>query len=163
MLLVGCRYAGSLWACYPEPSPDGGGDYAALSRQVDDIVSAPPGATGTIQASADEWAAYLSQDILPLAGATGYHCDVRFAPEAVSVTLRDSGNRPLLLVAARTDDSHGALALSRACLGPVQLPQALLSPANRVLAATLSSGELGISLVDARVVDGRLYLTLKRY
>jgi hypothetical protein len=163
VLLVACRSAAAPGGCCPQALAHDYVGYAALARQVDEFVGAPRGATGVIEASGAELTAYLSADILPLSGATGYHGDVLLAPDSVAAVLRDSADRPLACVGLLPTDAAPGLRLSRVCLGPLSLPAALVSPLNEVLAATLGSGELGVSLLDARVVDDRLYLTLRRY
>jgi len=157
-----CCHAVAMDADYPEPLPATGADYSRLAEQVDAIIASADGATGVVSASAAEFSAYLSDYLLPLAGASGYRCDVRFADGTATVVLRDAALRPLALLAVDTSATGAATRVSALSLGPIALPHLLTKHLGSVLAATLSSGELGFSLVDARVSDGRAYFTVTR-
>lgn len=161
VLLVACRPAATP-NCYPPAVERSYVDTSAVVQQVDDLVGAPRGATGSIEASSAELSAYLTGDVLSLAGASGYRADVVLAPDIVTAVMRDAAARQLAAASASVGGSAG-LHLTSICVGPLRLASPLVSLADRVLAATLGSGELGVGLVDARVAGDRLYLTLKRY
>jgi hypothetical protein len=161
---AGCRTPRAAAGCYPAEATPNYTRYEALAQQVGAVASAPPGSTVVVSASPAEAAAFVSVEILPLIGLSGYGCEASLTGATLGVVLRSNSGPPVAAVHVETDarDGEGWPRLARLCVGPAAAPAWLTGALGRAGLATLASGELGIRLVAARTFEGRVYLTLRR-
>ena len=162
---LSCRLTSTESLPVLEPGPLGDiRGHARLQAGIDRLIVSPAGTTVILCTTAEELESYVNGELLPRAGFPGLRVRIALTAETAAAEIALSERGPSVqawFVSARSEQGS-CMQLAYLSAGRLTASRAVIGLLNRVLTDTLSSGDTGIRVLDARLDEGSLCLAVSR-